>query len=112
MLPVALETNRPISFGLLQASAYPEQWREILHKVESAWEQGARLLPQVAARSVGLLLGFGISISPLMLFPAGDELLAKPLAEQKTAVLDPAVRQKLLASVRNSGEISSLRKTT
>jgi N-acyl-D-aspartate/D-glutamate deacylase len=102
MLPVALETSRPISFGLLQATAYPDQWRDILKKVEQAWEQGARILPQVAARSVGLLMGFGISISPLLFFPAGAEILGNPLAEQKAAVLDPAFREKLLASVRKS----------
>src|SRR5262245_9051696 len=101
MLPVALETSRPLSFGLVQASAYPEQWRDILKKVEHAWDRGARIIPQVAARSVGLLMGFGISISPLLLFPAGGELYGKSLEEQKAAVRDPAGRAKLVQSLKD-----------
>jgi N-acyl-D-aspartate/D-glutamate deacylase len=101
MLPVALETGRPLSFGLVQASAYPDQWRDILKKVEHAWDRGARIIPQVAARSVGLLMGFGISISPLLVFPAGGELYGRPLEEQKAYVRDPAGRAKLVESLKD-----------
>ena len=41
MVPVALESARPISFGLIQNLAYPEVWRDILDKVERASEKGA-----------------------------------------------------------------------
>ena len=102
MLPVALASGRPISFGLIQCLAYPEVWRDILNKVEDASRQGARLVPQVAARSVGLLMGFGISISPLWMFPAGAELSGKPIDEQRRALNDPTVRANLLASVKDS----------
>jgi N-acyl-D-amino-acid deacylase len=106
MVPVALESARPISFGLIQNLAYPDVWRDILGKVERAAQQGARLVPQVAVRSVGILMGIGTSISPLTLFPAGFELIGKPVAEQRAALHDPAFREKLVASMRGaSGDI-------
>ena len=101
MLPTALETGRPISFGLTQVLAYPDAWKDIMEKVEASAAQGARIVPQVAARSVGLLLGFGLSLSPLILFPGALELLGKSEDEQRKALRDADVRAKLLASVRN-----------
>lgn len=99
MEPLARETGRPISFGLVQTLAYPEQWRETLAKTEAAWARGARLVPQVAVRSVGVLIGFGISISPLGLFPAAAELAGRDEEEQKRALRDPAVRARLVESI-------------
>lgn len=106
MVPLALESGRPMSFGLIQCLAYPDVWRGILAKVEEASRQGARLMPQVAARSVGLLMGFGVSVSPLWIFPEAAELSTKPVDEQRAALRDPALRAKLLASVADaSGDV-------
>ena len=102
MLPVALESARPISFGLIQNLAYPEVWKGILDKVERASAQGARLVPQVAVRSVGILMGLGTSISPLTMFPAGFELIGTPIAEQVAALRDASFRATLVESMRGS----------
>ncbi|HEY8514850.1 MAG TPA: amidohydrolase family protein [Candidatus Binatia bacterium] len=106
MVPVALASARPMSFGLIQNLAYPEVWRDVLAKVERAVAQGARLVPQVAVRSVGILMGFGTSISPLTMFPAGFDLIAEPIEKQREALRDPAMQAKLLESIRGtSGDI-------
>jgi len=102
MLPVALQTGRPMSFGLVQCLAYPEVWKSVLEKVEASTRMGARIVPQVAARSVGLLMGFGISVSPLWIFPASGDLSSKPIEEQRRALGDAAFRAKLLESVREA----------
>ncbi len=102
MLPVALASGRPISVGLTQELAHPEVWRDSLGRAEAAAARGARILPQVAARSIGILLGFGVSLSPLVLFPAGAELLARPPSEQRLALRSPELRGKLLESARRS----------
>lgn len=102
MLPVALESGRLLSFGLIQCLAYPNVWRDVLAKVEDASRQGARLMPQVAARSVGLLMGFGVSVSPLWIFPAAAELSTKSVDEQRKALGDPAMRAQLLESVKDA----------
>jgi N-acyl-D-aspartate/D-glutamate deacylase len=106
MLPVALESARPISFGLIQNLAYPDVWKDILDKVERAAAKGARLVPQVAVRSVGILMGLGTSISPLTMFPAGFDLLGKTIDEQLAAMRDPSCRASLLESLRGgTGDI-------
>ena len=102
MLPLALESARPISFGLIQNLAYPEVWKGILDKVERASEKGARIVPQVAVRSVGILMGLGTSISPLTMFPAGFDLIPKPVDEQLAALRDPAFRAQAVESMRGS----------
>jgi len=102
MLPVALQTSRPISVGLLQALAYPDAWREALDLCDRAAALGARILPQTAVRSVGVLLSLGGGLSPLALFPEGFDLLSRPLEDQRAALRDPSVRERLAASMRGT----------
>jgi N-acyl-D-aspartate/D-glutamate deacylase len=102
MLPVALATSRPISVGLLQALAYPDAWKEAIALCDEAARCGARILPQTAVRSVGVLLSLGGGLSPLALFPEGFDLLSRPLDEQRAALRDPAMREKLATSMRGT----------
>ncbi|MFM7735734.1 MAG: amidohydrolase family protein, partial [Alphaproteobacteria bacterium] len=102
MLPVALETSRPISVGLLQALASPDAWREALELCDQAAARGARILPQTAVRSVGVLLSLGGGLSPLALFPEGFDLLSRTVDEQRAALRDPALRERLASSMRGT----------
>ncbi len=106
MVPVAQQSGRPISFSMIQNLNYPDVWRDILGRAERANQQGARIMPQIAVRSVGVLLGFGIALSPLSLFPGAFELLEKPVEEQRRALRDPSVQAKIRASIsETSGSI-------
>ena len=106
MEPLARDSGRPISLSLIQNLAYPEAWRTALDAADAANARGARIVPQVAARSVGILLGFGTALSPLSLFPAGFDLVGKPIAEQRARLRDPAVQARLRASIaETSGDI-------
>jgi len=106
MVPLARASGRPISLSLIQVLSYPDVWRKVLDKVEAAVAASARIVPQVAVRSVGILLGFGTALSPLSLFPAAFDLLDTPLDEQRRALRDPAVQARLLASIsETSGDI-------
>jgi N-acyl-D-aspartate/D-glutamate deacylase len=106
LAPVARACGQPFSVSLIQNLAYPDRWREALALMEEAAKGGSHIVPQVAARSVGILLGFGIAISPLSLFPAAGDLLGKPIDEIRTALRDPALRARLVESTAGgSGEI-------
>jgi N-acyl-D-amino-acid deacylase len=102
---VGRETGRPVSVGITQARQYPEVWRESLASVEAAAPTGARIVGLVPPRSIGLLLGFGGILSPLLLFPAAGELLAEPVERLRVLLRDPALRARLVASVDPAGEI-------
>jgi N-acyl-D-aspartate/D-glutamate deacylase len=101
---LAHATGRPVSVLLTQARQYPDGWRDALERIAAAARGGARIVPQVAPRSIGLLLGFE-TLSPLFLFPAAGELLGKPVAELRVLLRDPALRTRLAASVDPAGEI-------
>ena len=57
------EVGRPITFALLQNDLDPTQWRRILDITEEANNEGAWIVPQVAGRPAGLLLGLAILAS-------------------------------------------------
>jgi N-acyl-D-aspartate/D-glutamate deacylase len=102
MVPIARDTNRPISLALIQNLAYPDVWREALARVEQAAARGARIVPQIAVRSVGVLMGFGIAINPLSLYPGAVDLLELPREAAVARLRDPAVKARLLASTADS----------
>ncbi len=106
MVPLAQRSRRPFSIALIQNLGYPDGWREALARTEQAVAAGAAIAPQVAVRSVGILLGFGCALSPLSLFPAAGELLDQPLDTQRAMIRDPAVQARLRASIaETSGHI-------
>lgn len=100
MTPLAREIQRPISLALIQNLAYPDGWREALDLVDAAAALGARIVPQTAVRAVGVLMGFGIAINPLALYPAAAALVDLERAAAVARLRDPAVRARLLDSVR------------
>jgi N-acyl-D-aspartate/D-glutamate deacylase len=106
LVPLARECARPFSVTLIQNLGYPDVWRESLALMVDAVHHGARIVPQVAVRSVGILLGFGISISPLALFPAAGDLIGKPREEVRRALGNADLRARLVESARQtSGDI-------
>jgi N-acyl-D-amino-acid deacylase len=58
MKRLSAQIQRPVSFALIQVDAAPHLWRELLDESAAAFEAGAQLYPQVAARPFGMLIGF------------------------------------------------------
>ncbi len=91
------ELDLPVSFTLLQIDAAPDAWRGLMDESLRAHDAGAQVVPQVAARPFGMLLGFptrhGFSGRPtyreLAARLSPDELLVE--------VAKPAVRAQILA---------------
>jgi N-acyl-D-amino-acid deacylase len=104
MVALARATGRPLSVGLVQARQYPDVWRESLAQIEHATATDVQIVPQVAPRSIGLMLGMGL-LSPLLLFPAAGELLSMSEDELRVRLRDAALRRRLAESVDPSGEI-------
>jgi N-acyl-D-aspartate/D-glutamate deacylase len=103
MIALARATRRPLSVGLVQARQYPDVWRDSLAQIERATTGDVQIIPQVAPRSIGLMLGMGL-LSPLLLFPAAGELLSMSEDELRVRLRDAALRRRL-AGVDPSGEI-------
>ena len=102
LTPLARDTNRPFSFGLVQNLNYPDVWRQALELSEDAASRNAHVAPQVAVRAVAVLMGFGIAINPLTLYPAAVDLLPLPREQAIAQLRDPQVRARLLESAADS----------
>jgi len=100
MEKVSTETGCPVTFACLQNDFDPEQWRRLLRGAEQAASRGARVVPQVAGRPTGLLLGLSSTFHPLSDHPTyRNELAALPLAERVKRMRDPELRRRLLSEV-------------
>ena len=98
MEKLSVETGRPVTFACLQNDFDPQQWRRSLHAAEDASLRGAFVVPQVAGRPTGLLLGLESTFHPFSDHPTyRAELAALPLAERVRRMREPALRARLLA---------------
>jgi len=90
---------RPVTFALLQVSAAPDLWRELMDASAVAADQGAQLWPQVAARATGLLSGHHTTYCLFDVVPAYQALKAAHLGpdELAAALRDPSVRASILS---------------
>jgi len=91
--------GRPVTFAMLQVSAAPDLWRELLDTSLAAVAGGADLWPQVAARATGLLAGHFTTLCLFESIPAYQALKARNLtaAELVAALRDPAVRDSIVS---------------
>jgi len=105
MTPLARDINRPFSVALIQNLNYPDAWRQALELAEAAAARGAHVAPQVAVRAVAVLMGFGIAINPLALYPGAADLLELSRETAVARLRDPAVRARLLESVKESSGV-------
>ena len=102
---IARTSKRPLTVALTQARQYPDVWRDSLARIDGAVGPDVRIVPQVAPRSIGLVLGMHGLLSPLLLFPAAGDLLDKRPEELRALLRDVELRRRLAESVDPSGEI-------
>ncbi|HTF45873.1 MAG TPA: amidohydrolase family protein [Pseudonocardia sp.] len=92
------ESGRPLSVTLLQFPHDIELHRRILRMLEQAWADGLPIRGQVAARSVGLILGLANTLNPFMTNPVWQRISHLPAAEQAVRMADPMLRSEILAA--------------
>ncbi|MBX3493682.1 MAG: amidohydrolase family protein [Parvibaculum sp.] len=90
-------SGRPLSFSLVQADVVPDQWRELLKRLDGAAGRGLPIKAQVQGRPVGLMLGLQGSVHPFLTRPSYRAIAGKPLDERVAIMREPAFREKLLA---------------
>jgi N-acyl-D-amino-acid deacylase len=105
LTPIARQLGRPASIALTAPRRYPDRWQESLERVTAAIATGARFVPQVATRCIGVLLSMAGNMSPLFLFPEAGDLIGRPLDEVRAALSNPEVRRRVAASLDPNGEL-------
>jgi N-acyl-D-amino-acid deacylase len=92
---LAIESGRPITFGLFNRRTSPGGWRSTFDIIERTAKQGGRMFAQVHSRALNVLLSFETQL-PFDKWELWKEMRARPLAEQKKALLDPETRRRLV----------------
>ncbi len=100
---LAVETGRPVTFGVFSRRDAPGVWKKYLDLLDETAAAGGRMFAQAHSRSLSALLSFKTQM-PFDRLPVWKELRALPLAEQRQKLRDPALRRKL---VEMSGERDS-----
>ena len=102
---LAVETGRPVTFGVFSRREVPDIWRAYLALLEETAAAGGRMFAQVHSRSLSALLSFKTQM-PFDRLPVWKELRALPLAEQRHRLQDPELRRRLIEA---SGETDGRR---
>ncbi|HEU4368623.1 MAG TPA: amidohydrolase family protein [Methylomirabilota bacterium] len=96
---LAVETGRPITFGLFSRKDAPEVYKDYVSLLDETAAAGGRMFAQVHSRALSAVLSFRTQLSFDKL-PVWREVRALPLAEQALRFRDPALRAKLVEAAR------------
>ena len=96
---LAVETGRPVTFGLFSRRDAPEAYKAYVQLLEDTAAQGGRMTAQVHSRALSAVLSFKTQL-PFDRLPVWNELRALPLDEQKRRLRDPELRRKLVEAAR------------
>ena len=92
---LAVESGRPITFGMPSMRIAPEVWPPFYELANEVAAAGGRMFLQSHSRSISTLLSFK-SHTPFDEWDVWSEVRSKPLDEQKTLLRDPAIKRKLV----------------
>src|SRR6266545_5016382 len=92
---LAIESGRPITFGLFNRRTVPGGWRSTFDIIERTCRQGGRMFAQVHSRALNVLLSFETQL-PFDKWDMWRDMRKLPLSEQKQWLLDSDKRRKLV----------------
>ncbi len=104
---LAVETGRPVTWGLFSRLEAPEAWRAYLDLLDETAAAGGRMFAQVHTRGLNVVLSFKTQL-PFDRLPAWKQVRALPLAEQARGLRDPETRRRLVAGARESPDRRAL----
>jgi N-acyl-D-aspartate/D-glutamate deacylase len=92
---LAVETGRPVTWGVFSRREAPEVWRTYLALLEETAAAGGRMFAQAHSRALNVVLSFKTSL-PFDRLPVWKELRALPLDQQRLRLRDPEARRRLV----------------
>jgi N-acyl-D-amino-acid deacylase len=104
---LAVETGRPITFGLFSRRDAPEAYKAYVKLLEDTAAQGGRMTAQVHSRALSAVLSYKTQL-PFDRLPVWRELRALPLDEQKRRLRDPELRKKLVTAAKERDDRKAL----
>ena len=93
---LAVESGRPVTFGLFSRRGVPDVWRAYLNLLDETAKAGGRMFAQAHSRSLSALLSFKTQM-PFDHLPVWKDIRTLPLPEQVQRYRDPETRKQLIA---------------
>ena len=100
---LAVESGRPITWGLFSRREEPDLWRTYLALLEETAARGGRMFAQVHSRALTVVLSFKTNL-PFDRLPVWRELRALPLDQQQARLRDPELRRRLVEAAKERDE--------
>jgi N-acyl-D-aspartate/D-glutamate deacylase len=92
---LAVESGRPITFGVFGRANSPGTWKKYLDLLDETAAAGGRMFAQAHSRSLSALLSFKTQM-PFDRLPIWNDIRKLPLEEQAVRLRDPELRPKLV----------------
>ena len=99
LLDLAVESGRPITFGLFSRKDAPGVYKDYVKLLDDTAAAGGRMFAQVHSRALSAILSFKTQ-TPFDKLPVWSEIRKLPLAEQKAKFQDPAIRARLVEAAQ------------
>ena len=100
---LAVETGRPVTFGVFSRREVPDVWRKYLALLDETAAAGGRMFGQVHSRSLSALLSFRTQL-PFDDLPVWRDVRVLPLAEQRRKLRDPDLRRRLIEATNEPSD--------
>jgi N-acyl-D-aspartate/D-glutamate deacylase len=98
---LAVETGRPITFGVFTRRTAPDAWRKYMALLDETAAAGGRMFAQVHSRALSAVLSFRTQ-TPFDRLPVWKEVRTLPIDAQIRALRDSDTRRKLLEAAGES----------
>jgi N-acyl-D-aspartate/D-glutamate deacylase len=93
-----LERSRcPVAFSLVQANAFPDNWKQVLEMTAAANDDGLPISVQVMPRAIGMLLGYELTLNPFCTTDSYKAIAHLGLEERLAALRTPELRARMVA---------------
>jgi N-acyl-D-amino-acid deacylase len=92
---LAVETGRPITWGIFDRLSAPGVFRQFMNLLDETAAAGGRMFAQVHSRGLNVVLSFKTQL-PFDDLPVWKPFRALPLAEQRVRLRDPETRRRLI----------------
>lgn len=93
---LADDIGRPVTWLMLQNMVEPDEWKELMDRSQQAQDEGHQVIPQVAGRPFGILIGLATR-HRFKDMPSFKPLRSMSFAEQAEAMGDPELKARLIA---------------
>jgi N-acyl-D-amino-acid deacylase len=100
---LAVETGRPVTWGLFSRREEPDLWRTYIALLEETAARGGRMFAQVHSRALTVVLSFKTNL-PFDRLPVWRELRALPLDQQAVRLREPELRRRLVEAAKERDE--------